>query len=578
MKMATSGIQLDCAGWLFRAVLSAVPMVVLGVCLAAPPVEFRNANSQVAYAGSKACLPCHPVIYNNYSKTGMGRSITKPDASLLAAGPLTLQSGPLEFQVLAQGGELFQVESQKQDGATVWETRHKLEYAIGSGENGISFAVRRGNHLMQAPVSYYSSAKTWALSPGFEQTGAGFNRPIFEECIVCHAGRPQAVPHRDGLYREIPFAEAAIGCENCHGPGSLHITERSAAKKLALPDTSIVNPGRLPARVAEEICMQCHQGGDVRVLLPGRKYGDFRPGTRLIDTMAIVALADRGKDADLLEHHESMQLSACFRGSKGKLGCLTCHNPHEQPTAAAAPVYFRKACMSCHTQQSCKLDLAARRATGPVSDNCIACHMQKRGVERISHSALTNHRIPVRQGSPAVASPGAGAWKGLRVVNAVDGVQLPLPTRLAAYGELLPQAPAALGPIYSALLEEASRTAPQDPVVLAALAHKAALENATEAPALLRKAIDKGAPGAILHLDLAQALEKTGRLDDSVASLEQAGALFRYSLEIRKRLVLGYIRQKSYAKAASAMEKYVNDFPEDDFMRGLLRQIPRGAR
>lgn len=141
-----------------------------------------------------------------------------------------------------------------------------------------------------------------------------------------------------------------------------------------------------------------------------------------------------------------------------------------------------------------------------------------------------------------------GGLARLRIVNA----KLPLVTRLAAYGEIMARAPA-LGASYLALLE-----------------------NNPDAAARLSKAIDRGAPGAILHLDLSQAPEKAGRLDESVSALERGEELFPFSQEIRKRLVLGYIRQKSYVKAQAAMERYVEDFPDDDLMRGLLRHIPQG--
>ena len=203
---------------------------LLWTTLVAAPIEFRNYGAQ--YVGSKACMPCHRPIYDKYVKTAMGRSLTRPGAQMPGTpARVTNPKSQHQYQVLRDGGDLFQTDA-------ALDLKYKLEYAIGSGANGISFAIRRGNHLFQAPLSYYATAKRWDLSPGYEETGEGFNRPIFEDCIVCHSGRPQAVPRRDGLFRDPPFAELAIGCENCHGPGELHVQERSHGLKSAAPDTS----------------------------------------------------------------------------------------------------------------------------------------------------------------------------------------------------------------------------------------------------------------------------------------------------------------------------------------------------
>jgi hypothetical protein len=528
--------------------------------MAAQPSAFRNLRAE--YVGSTRCLPCHKTIYDKFVKTAMGRSVTRPAVDLLA-GPVRVSNITFqrEFQVVREGGELFQTESQ----ARLFDVKYKLEYAIGSGENGISFVVRRGNYLFQAPLSYYAGSKRWDLSPGYEESGEGFNRPIYEYCIVCHSGRPKPVPRRDGLFEDPPFAELAIGCENCHGPGALHVDERSRGAAVTMPDTSIVNPHRLPARQAEDICMQCHQGGDARVLLPGREYSDFRPGSRLIETVAIFSLPAADKDADLLEHHSSMQLSRCFRESNGALGCVTCHDPHQEP--ADPPAYFRSKCMTCHSRRGCKLNLAARRATKP-SDDCIACHMPKRTVARISHSALTNHRIPSRPGE-ALPVP----LSRLAVVNGREA-ELPLATRLAAYGELAGKSPE-MQSKYDELLDEAARANSQDPTVFIALGHKTLASSPASAAALLAKAEEKGATGPLLFLDLGEALSLAGKGEESVAALERGESLFPWSPALRKRLVLGYIRVKAYAKARSAMERYVVDFPEDSLMRRLLKEAPQ---
>ncbi len=538
---------------------------------------FRNTGPGVTYVGSKACAGCHSAIYQKYGRTAMGRSITRAEAAPFT-GSMQVRSETLkrDFRIFRENGQLWQAESEQQQGQTIFETRHKLEYAIGSGENGISFAVRRGSHLFQAPLSYFAKAGAWAVSPGFEESGEGFNRPIYEACIVCHAGRPQAVPGRDGLYRDPPFAEMAIGCENCHGPGQLHVRERgSGAGKL--PDSSIVNPARLEARVAEDICMECHQAGDARVLLPKKDYGAFRPSMPLLRTVAIIGLPDAAKDADLLEHHSSMKLSRCYQATSGKLSCLTCHDPHEQPEKAGAATYFRAKCLGCHSGSSCKLSLPARRKTMPP-DDCIGCHMPKRGVAQISHSALTNHRIPARPGAGAsVAAPPPDSTTsdlpGLLLLNSQPGEPaLPLVTRLAAYGELMARAPE-LQPKYLELLEQARLAVPEDPLVLAALGRQALHENRPKALEWLLKAEEAGVPGVLTYIDLNEALSRAGRTEDAVAALQRGEAAFPYSQVIRKHLILAYIRQKQYPKARQALDRYVQDFPEDSFMRGLLSQV-----
>ncbi|HVW83347.1 MAG TPA: tetratricopeptide repeat protein, partial [Bryobacteraceae bacterium] len=374
-----------------------------------------------------------------------------------------------------------------------------------------------------------------------------------------------------------PFTEAAIGCENCHGPGELHIRERGKGA-APLPDTTIVNPARLPARLAEDICMMCHQGGQARALLPARQYDSFRPGTPLIGTVAIAELAGSAKETALLEHHESMKISRCFRESSGKLGCLTCHDPHEQPSAGGVPAYFRAKCLTCHTAASCRLALNLRRASTPP-DNCIGCHMPRRDVGVIAHSALTDHRIRRQPGQRFSADlPPAGGIPGVRVLNAGEGqTELPLITRLELLGTLRDRDPQ-LTPQYAAALEAAEKMLPDDPLVLAVLGRNALTRDPAEAIRLLTRAEaaekeKSGVARASTYIDLGDALLRSGRPADSAAALERGEGAHPWSKEIRKRLVLAWIQQKDYAKAAEALKRYVADFPEDSFMRGLLKRV-----
>ena len=538
------------------------------LCTALLLFPILAAAEEAHYVGSKLCAGCHARISESFRRTSMGRSMAPASGdsqTQLAAATAAVTHPKVErtLRVWREGQDLYQSEAQ----TGVFETKFRLDYVIGSGMNGYTYLVRRGDHLFQAPLSYYSRAAKWDLSPGYESGDFAFSRPVAEGCIVCHSGRARPVNGQTGRYESPPFTEVAIGCENCHGPGSLHV---SAPARPGGKRGSIVNPAKLAPRLAEQICMYCHQGGDTRVLQPGKRYQDFRPGQWLNETLAIGDLPSTERDADLLEHHSAMQASRCFRASAGKLSCLTCHNPHSEPEQKVA--YYRQKCLGCHTQSSCTAPAVQRKTQG---DDCTACHMPKRQDRMISHSALTNHRIVRRPGAPA-PEPRA-ATNGIVYVNATPGGK-PLAdlTLLRMYGELMDRDPG-LQERYLTLLEKIARSEPENPLVLAALGRKEVRENnaaATEkAIGHLSRALELGFTGSAAFEDLAEALSRAGRDADAVSVLQRGLQLEPFAPVLHKSLTLRYINLKSYEEARAAMKRYVELFPEDSFMRGLLAQV-----
>jgi hypothetical protein len=537
--------------------------VVLGLYTLLP-CRAQQAN----YVGSKQCFGCHDNIYRSFFKTDMGRSMRlaselAPD-SIPAEATVAVPSSNHLLRVSHNEAGWHQSESEP----NVFTNEHQLDYVIGSGANGLSFVVKRDQSLFQAPLSFYSKIGKWDLSPGYQLANLGFSRPIAAQCVLCHSGRPQPVEKRKGEYRELPFRELAIGCENCHGPGGSHLRD---PKRPGL----IVNPAKLPARLAEDICLNCHQGGDARVLQPGKSYVDFRPGQWLIDTVAVFKVAPGlrpEKDADLLEHNAAMKLSRCFRESGGKLSCLTCHDPHVQPTAAEAVPYFRKKCLTCHTDGSCRLPLAARTGHTP-SDDCIGCHMPKRNVATISHTALTNHRIPARLDEPAPEDLSGNT--DLVLVNAPAGKKTSVPdiTLLRAYGELANRSPV-YQQKYVNLLEHLAETQPKDAYVQAALGHKMLAEGKSQ-EALTHLSAGLPLDEAAVNQDMAQALSNLGRSEEALPYLQAAAEKDPYNAVLLKALTLQYINLHRYSEAQEQMRQYVQLFPEDSFMRNLLARVTK---
>ena len=571
-------------------------------------VQYRNTAPGVAFVGSKSCAAsgCHEALCRDYSWVPMGNSMAPANApSELARVPntITVYNQKLDryFQVTRQGSDLYQTEYQLDElGNKVFTATQKLEYVVGGPSTGYTYVIRLGRFLFEAPLSYYLKTQQWDLSPGYGTIDVAFNRPILTGCLACHNGQPEGVPNRDGMYRDPPFRfmEYSISCECCHGPGQLHVQEltRHPKRKYGKVDTTIVNPARLAPRLADDICMNCHQGGQTRVLQPGKGYLDFRPGTPLYETVALFKLPltiDRRAELDRLENlpavrgsiltplwwkNSSMEMSRCFHDSNGQLRCITCHVIHGRPTGENKAAFFRERCFTCHTKESCKLPLPERLRQEPAN-NCVGCHMPRKPVAGIPHSDDTNHRIVRRAGQPYpdyafdVVSPDL---PGLVCINrrGEDAAKpVPLLTKLLAYAGVSGKDPS-LSRFYYDTLEQLRKTSPDNPDVLAALGSKAIQEkDDARAVDYLTRALQGGADRVTTYIDLSEALAHLGRLAESAKILEQGVTAWPFSPDLQKALVLRYMNLKQFPQAREVVKQYVALFPEDAFMRDVLNRL-----
>ena len=165
-------------------------------------------------AGSRACVPCHAAIYRSYAATPMART----------SGRVGAASSPERFErsefTHARSGVRYRAVAQP-DGIDFEFTRdsirgrRRLDFYIGSGAVGRSYALLSDGFLFQAPVSYYSAPARWDVSPGFgERDRIHLGRPIEPECLACHATDVRAVPatQRSGGVRDAGIGRAAEEC------------------------------------------------------------------------------------------------------------------------------------------------------------------------------------------------------------------------------------------------------------------------------------------------------------------------------------------------------------------------------
>ena len=516
-------------------------------------------------------------------QTAMGQSMRPADPDHLPglSLPAHLRNEKLDrhFDVFVRDAKLFESEyALTPDSREMFRDTRPVKWLIGAGMNGFGPVVEQDHYLFQGPLSFYTKPGTWGPSPGYETTDLGFNRPILSGCIACHSGRANPVAGTNGQYADPAFSELSIGCENCHGPGSAHVQAMSHGPSAKGP--TIVNPARLSPTLANDICMACHQTGDVRVLKPGKSYADIRPGKPLGEVLSILLVPpapDSPPDADHVEHYYSMILSKCYRSSGGRMSCLSCHDPHVQPSAAEAPAYFARKCMACHSDGSCKVPLQARMSTRPAND-CIGCHMPKRDIEVISHSTATNHRIVARAEEPFPditfhqAKPAMPDLINLDPTPGTEAAALPDVTLLEVYGQLAADKPQ-YESRYLEVLGRLEKSEPENALVQGAVGRRELRAgNFTAAAEHLQRAIAAGSPQATTRADLAEALTKLDRKEEAVTWLEKAIQLDPFNPFTQRTLVARLIDLKQYARARAVLERYVAAFPQDAFMRKMLEK------
>ena len=127
-------------------------------------------------------------------------------------------------------------------------------------------------------------------------------------------------------------------------PLSIRVTwNRPCARRCASSAT-------WPARLA------CYAGGGVCTI--------FGPACALGQFWSIFVHAhEPGQEDKAVNHVEQLHLSRCFQASAGKLGCLSCHDPHVAVGPDRRIAHYRTRCLTCHQQHGCSLPpgLAGRR-------------------------------------------------------------------------------------------------------------------------------------------------------------------------------------------------------------------------
>ncbi|HLJ93226.1 MAG TPA: multiheme c-type cytochrome [Gemmataceae bacterium] len=378
---------------------------------------YRNVRPDVKYVGDAACQSCHVRLSKSYHNHPMGRSLfpvsTAPAIENYGHGAHNpFDAAGFRYRIERRGERVLHQETAlgRSGKPSTLTQSAEVQFVVGSGEHGRSYLIDRDGYLFASPITWYPQKGIWDLAPGYAANNPHFGRPIGPDCLFCHANQVEHVNNTANRYRLPLFRGTAIGCERCHGPGQLHVQRHQESGEVAGVDETIVNPRQLERGLREAVCQQCHLQGEQRVLRRGRKYFDFRPGLPLqLFFVDFVKPAKYQGDAKFVGTVEQMIASRCYQASNrsGKMGCITCHDPHGRPSVQKKSTHYRARCLSCHGEEECGLPRSVRLKQS-AEDSCIVCHMPRTGSD-VNHTSITDHRIlrrpEARAKQPAIDWP-----------------------------------------------------------------------------------------------------------------------------------------------------------------------------
>jgi hypothetical protein len=432
--------------------LGAAAAVVLGATLVTKLVPARTTAAMArsdrpavaperGYFGSASCRPCHPGPFASWHDS-YHRTMTQLPSATTVVGDW---SG-VEIDFLGrrhrferEGDAFFYVEP---DGA-----RHPIVLLTGSHRMQVAwYSAGKRRTLAQVPFTWLIEEKRWApRNAAFLRPPEVASHPPSEErrwndtCLRCHSTDPRPLLGPSGE-SDTRVAELGIACEACHGPGGAHVqANQDPARRYALHtsgrgDPTIVNPARLPAERANEVCGQCHSVSAERTREEFARFAangsDYRPGqelsrsrevlrycesprdelTRTIFALAPTFMVDRfWRDGMLrVTGREMSALAETPCSTSGKLTCLSCHSPHQtdddaRPRRAWADGQLRPAalgdgvCLECHAKVARAGAGHTHHAPSSPGSSCLDCHMPHTsyGLQK----AIRTHRV----GRPSAA-------------------------------------------------------------------------------------------------------------------------------------------------------------------------------
>ena len=196
-----------------------------------------------------------------------------------------------------------------------------------------------------------------------------------ETCLGCHEDQLLSPRQIHSRIRPFEVRGHTVGCEGCHGPGSLHMEET---------DPEVI--GRFAAGgLGDEACLECHTW---------KGLPEWHASTHASEN---VGCSDCHTIHTPTEAHDScqtchgdvvalFQLPSHHPVREGKMDCASCHNVHNAREGhLRTALRANDVCYSCHQDKEGPFIFEH----APVQEDCSLCHLP--------HGAVANNLLTANQ-------------------------------------------------------------------------------------------------------------------------------------------------------------------------------------
>ncbi len=363
----------------------------------------NNLSEEAVYVTSTECRDCHQSNYDSWWNNTLHPHIFKPVAS------------PDQILGDFEAGD-----------PAVTFGKDEIEYVIGSRWEQVYARMIDGEYY-PFPAKWYVQQELWEpyRVKDWKQT------PMSYKCNGCHTTGFDAVT--------LGFAEFGIGCEACHGPGSLHVQNQIMKSKFKCSLCHRFDQEQPPAKdiirsLSPAICGQCHNRGTNnngsngqvnkfnfpinfipdhnidQALNPStpendkkgkfwwgnglskNRHQEFSDWSKTKHAQSLKLLLQKSHQqpqrgelkAECLHCHSTDYRHAAknekpsLESAKYGVTCVACHEPHGHDKTRPAYGDGRKQCSGCHIDSLARITAETGKPHTPCpngSTSCADCHM-----------------------------------------------------------------------------------------------------------------------------------------------------------------------------------------------------------